>query len=278
MDIGVFMFPTDYSIRMDELAKALEDRGFSSLFVPEHSHIPTSRKSPWPGGDELPREYWSTLDPFVALSFAATATTKLKLGTGICLVPQRDHFATAKSIASLDYMSGGRFIFGMGGGWNVEEMEDHGVVYKTRFKQLREQVLAMKELWTQEEAEFHGEFVDFDKCWADPKPVQKPHPPIILGGETIHTMKRVVEFCDGWFPRPRFGFDVAGNIGKLREVADEAGRDFSELSITAFGAKPDAQTMEEYAQAGVTSALIGLASRSRDEVLAKLDEHTKLIA
>jgi len=278
MDIGVFIFATDYTIRMDELAPALEERGFNALFVPEHTHIPASRKTPWPGGGDLPRDYWSTYDPFVALSFAAMASTKLKLGTGICLVPQRDHFATAKSIASLDRLSGGRFIFGMGGGWNVEEMENHGVVHKTRFKQLREQVLAMKELWTKEEAEFHGDFVNFDPVWADPKPIQKPHPPIILGGETIHTMKRVVEFCDGWFPRPRGGFDVPEGIAKLREVADDAGRDFSELTITAFGAKPDAQTLEGYEQAGVTNALIGLASRSRDEVLQKLDEHAKLIA
>ena len=165
MDIGALIFATDYAIRIDELARELEARGFESLFVPEHTHIPASRKSPFPGGGDLPRDYWHTHDPFAALSFAAAATKTLKLGTGICLIPQRDPIVTAKSVASLDMLSGGRFIFGMGGGWNVEEMEDHGARYETRFKLLRERVLAMKSLWTDEEAEFHGEMVDFDPCW-----------------------------------------------------------------------------------------------------------------
>ena len=166
MDIGVFIFATDYSIAPDELARELETRGFASLYLPEHTHIPTSRRSPWPGGGELPKEYSYTHDPFVALSFAAAATTKLKIGTGICLLPQRDPIVTAKAVASLDLLSGGRFIFGIGGGWNVDEMENHGVQYKTRFKQMREHVLAMKALWTQETAEYHGEFVDFDPAWS----------------------------------------------------------------------------------------------------------------
>ena len=165
MDIGAFIFATDYAIRVDELARELEARGFESLFVPEHTHIPASRKSPFPGGGDLPREYSHTHDPFVSLSFAAAATKTLKLGTGICLIPQRDPIVTAKSVASLDALSGGRFILGMGGGWNVEEMEDHGAQYGTRFALLRERVLAMKALWAHEEAEFHGEFVDFDPCW-----------------------------------------------------------------------------------------------------------------
>ena len=201
MDIGAFIFATGYTIAVDELARELEARGFESLFVPEHTHIPVSRKSPFPGGGDLPRQYWHTHDPFVSLSFAAAATQRLKLGTGICLIPQRDPIVTAKSVASLDMLSGGRFLLGMGGGWNVEEMEDHGAEYRTRFKLLRERVLAMKALWADEEAEFHGEFVDFDPCRAYPKPVQKPHPPLLLGGETDHTLRRVVEFCDGWFPR-----------------------------------------------------------------------------
>ena len=197
MHIGVYIFATDYSIRTDELARALEDRGFESLFLCEHTHIPTSRRTPWPAGGELPKEYSHTHDPFVALAFAAAATAKLKLGTAICLVPQRDPIVTAKSVASLDTLSGGRFVFGIGGGWNVEEMENHGAVYETRFKLLRERVLAMKALWTEEAAAFHGEFVDFDPVWAYPKPMQKPHPPVILGGETKHTLRRVVAFCDG---------------------------------------------------------------------------------
>ena len=278
MDIGALIFATDYAIRIDELARELEERGFESLFVPEHTHIPASRKSPFPGGGDLPRDYWHTHDPFVALSFAAAATKTLKLGTGICLIPQRDPIVTAKSVASLDMLSGGRFIFGMGGGWNVEEMEDHGARYETRFKLLRERVLAMKALWTDEEAEFHGEMVDFDPCWAYPKPAQKPHPPLLLGGETDYTLRRIAEFCDGWLPRGRGGFDAAEGMERLRRAAGEADRDMAELSVSVFGAKPDPQAMEEYRQAGVARALIGLPSRGRDDILRRLDDHAKLLA
>ena len=277
MDIGAFIFATGYTIAVDELARELEARGFESLFVPEHTHIPVSRKSPFPGGGELPRQYWHTHDPFVSLSFAAAATQRLKLGTGICLIPQRDPIVTAKSVASLDMLSGGRFLLGMGGGWNVEEMEDHGAEYRTRFKLLRERVLAMKALWADEEAEFHGEFVDFDPCRAYPKPVQKPHPPLLLGGETDHTLRRVVEFCDGWFPRGRGGFDAAAGVARLRRIADEAGRDMSGLSISVFGARPDRRAMDEYREAGVTRAIIGLPSDSRDDVLRLLDKHAALL-
>lgn len=277
MDIGAFIFATGYTIAVDELARELEARGFESLFVPEHTHIPVSRKSPFPGGGDLPRQYWHTHDPFVSLSFAAAATQRLKLGTGICLIPQRDPIVTAKSVASLDMLSGGRFLLGMGGGWNVEEMEDHGAEYRTRFKLLRERVLAMKALWADEEAEFHGEFVDFDPCWAYPKPVQKPHPPLLLGGETDHTLRRVVEFCDGWFPRGRGGFDAAAGVARLRRIADEAGRDMSGLSISVFGARPDRRAMDEYREAGVTRAIIGLPSDSRDDVLRLLDKHAALL-
>ena len=277
MDIGAFIFATGYTIAVDELARELEARGFESLFVPEHTHIPVSRKSPFPGGGDLPRQYWHTHDPFVSLSFAAAATQRLKLGTGICLIPQRDPIVTAKSVASLDMLSGGRFLLGMGGGWNVEEMEDHGAEYRTRFKLLRERVLAMKALWADEEAEFHGEFVDFDPCRAYPKPVQKPHPPLLLGGETDHTLRRVVEFCDGWFPRGRGGFDAVAGVARLRRIADEAGRDMSDLSISVFGAKPDRRAMDEYREAGVTRAIIGLPSDSRDDVLRLLDKHAALL-
>src|SRR5262249_36707414 len=177
------------------------------------------------GGGELPKRYKHTHDPFVALAFAAAATKSLRLGTGICLIPQRDPIVTAKSVASLDQLSGGRFIFAMGGGWNVDEMENHGAKYETRFNLLRERVLAMKELWTKEEAEFHGEFVNFDKVWLYPKPKQKPHPLLFLGGESDHTLKRVVEFCDGWFPRPRAGFEPKGAVERLSKAAAAAHRD-----------------------------------------------------
>src|SRR5262249_52676975 len=225
MRVGVFYFPADYGINIVELAQALEERGFASLYVPEHTHIPTSRRSPFPGGGELPKPYAHTPDPFVALSFAAAATKKLVLGTGIALIPQRDPIVTAKAVASLDQLSGGRVVFGIGGGWNVEEMEDHGAQYKTRFKLMGERILAMKALWTEEEAEYHGSMVDFDKCWSYPKPFQKPHPPIILGGETDYTLKRVVEYCDGWFPRPGRGYEIRAQLDRLHSMAATAGRD-----------------------------------------------------
>ncbi len=277
MHIGVFIFATDYSIRTDELGPALEQRGFESLFVPEHTHIPASRESAWPAGGDLPREYWHTHDPFVSLAFAARATTKLKLGTGICLVTERDPIVTAKSVASLDLMSGGRFVFGMGGGWNAEEMRNHGAQYKTRFKLLRERVLAMQALWTEEEAEFHGEMVDFDPVWSYPKPFQKPHPPVILGGETKYTLRRVIEFCDGWFPRAGPTFDPVAGMGQLRAAADEAGRDMSTLSMTVFRAPPDAAALAGYAEAGVERVLFGLPSADRDTVLPLIDEYARLI-
>ncbi len=277
MHIGVFIFATDYSIAMDELGVELEARGFESLFLPEHTHIPTSRRSAFPAGGDLPKQYCYTLDPFVALSFAGKATSRLKLGTGICLVPQRDPIVTAKSVASLDLMSGGRFIFGIGGGWNVEEMENHGAEYATRFKLLRERVLAMKALWTEEEASFHGDFVDFDPVWSYPKPVRKPHPPVILGGESDYTLARVVEFCDGWFPRPGPRFEPADAMARLKRAADAAGRDASELSVTVFRAPPEKSALAAYAEAGITRAVLALPSEDRDTVLRQLDDYAPLL-
>src|SRR6266513_3325635 len=181
MDFGVLMFMTDYAISAPALAQALEERGFESLWVPEHSHIPLSRKTPFPGGGDLPKQYYDAMDPFVMLSAAAAVTKRLKLGTGVCLVIQRDTIQTAKSVASLDQVSGGRFLFGIGGGWNAEEMEDHGTEFKTRFKLMRERVEAMKEIWTKYAAEYHGDLVDYGPMAAWPKPVQQPHPPVIVG-------------------------------------------------------------------------------------------------
>ncbi len=277
MLVGAFYFPTDYGMDVAELAAALEARGFDSLFVCEHTHIPVSRRTPFPSGGELPKRYAHTHDPFVALSFAAAATRKLKLGTGICLVPQRDPIVTAKSVASLDMLSGGRFIFAMGGGWNVEEMEDHGTRYDTRFKVLRERALAMKELWTKDEAEFHGEFVNFDRTWAYPKPKQKPHPPLFLGGETDHTLKRVVEFCDGWFPRPRSGWEPKSAVKRLREAALAAKRDPKTLSITVFAAPTDEAGLAPYREAGIERVLFGVPDAGRDEVLTLLDKRVALL-
>jgi probable F420-dependent oxidoreductase len=276
--IGVFHFPTEYGIEITELAQAVEARGLDSLFVCEHTHIPVSRRSPFPGGGELPRRYKHTYDPFVALSFAAAATRSLKLGTGICLMPQRDPIVTAKSVASLDRLSNGRFLFGVGGGWNVDEMENHGARYETRFKLLRERVLAMKALWTEDEASFHGEFVDFDPAWSYPKPVQRPHPPILLGGETEHTLSRVVAFCDGWFPRATADFDPTEAVRRLKRASAAAERDFAHLSITVFRAPPDAATLRRYADTGITRALLDVPDAGRDDVLPLLDQYAALAA
>src|SRR5690349_3723152 len=277
MLVGVFHFPTDYGIDVGELARELEARKFESLFVCEHTHIPVSRRTPFPSGGELPKRYSHTHDPFVALSFAAAATKTLKLGTGICLVPQHDPIVVAKSGASLDLLSGGRFIFAMGGGWNAEEMEDHGTKYEDRFKVLRERALAIKALWSQEEAEFHGEFVHFEKSWQYPKPKQRPHPPMLLGGETDHTLKRVVEFCDGWFPRARAGFEPKSAVARLRAAAQAAGRDPSMLSVTVFGAPADAAALEAYREAGITRVLLEAPDKSRDDVLRLLDQYAPLV-
>src|SRR3984893_13596410 len=276
MRVGVFYFPTDYGIDIGELAHALEERGFASLFVPEHTHIPTSRRSPFPAGGELPKKYSHTHDPFVGLSFAAAATKKLLLGTGICLIPERDPIVTAKCVASLDQLSGGRFIFGIGGGWNVEEMENHGARYNTRFKLMRERILAMKALWTQEEASFHGEFVNFDPIWLYPKPSQRPYPPILLGGSSDYTLKRVVEFCDGWLPIGRPGFNAKEAVAQLRQAASAAGRDFSTLSISVFGAPADEAALAEYRDAGIHRAVLAIPDLTRDEIMALLDKNAPL--
>jgi probable F420-dependent oxidoreductase len=272
MRVGAFYFPTDYGINLAELGRALEDRGFDSLYVPEHTHIPVGRRTPFPGGGELPKRYAHTHDPFVGLAFAAAATKRLKVGTGICLVPQHEPIVTAKAIATLDQLSNGRFVFGIGGGWNVDEMENHGARYETRFKMMREYVLAMKALWTQEEASFKGEFVNFEPVWSWPKPAQRPHPPIILGGETDHTLRRVIEYCDGWFPRPRGGFDVVQGVARLRQMAQAKGRDPATLMTIVFGAPNDAKVLESYEKAGIESALLAIPDDSPDDILRYLDK------
>ena len=277
MKVGVLMFSTDYAIRVDELARAAEERGFESLFLPEHTHIPKSRRSPWAGGPNLPKEYWHTLDPFVALAAAAAVTTRLRLATGICLVIERDPITLAKEVASLDFLSKGRFIFGIGGGWNAEEMENHGTAFKTRWRLLRERILAMKEIWTKDEAEFHGEFVNFGPVWSFPKPVQKPHPPILMGGDGPTTFDRVVEFCDGWMPiGARAPINLPEKIAALRTRAEKAGRDPASISVSIFHAKTDEAVLRSYQEAGVERAIFGLPSADRDSILPLLDRYAKL--
>lgn len=277
MDIGVCIFPTDEAIRMDELARELEARRFESLFVPEHTHIPTSRKSPFAGGRPLPEEYKRTFDPFVCLMAAGAATKNLKLGTGICLIIERDTITTAKSVVSLDAMTNGRFLFGIGGGWNREEMEHHGTDFTTRFKRLEEQVKAMKELWTKDEAEFHGKYVNFDKSWSWPKPTQKPHPPVLLGGETKYTLQRVVDFCDGWFPRGRNPEALLGAWNELRDLAAKKGRDLKTISVSIFAAPPDQAKLDDFRKAGATRSLLLLPPEGRDVVLPLLDQWAKFM-
>jgi probable F420-dependent oxidoreductase len=276
MHIGLTMFATEYAIRIDELAREAEARGFESLWVPEHTHIPTSRRSPFAGG-ELPEQYKHTLDPFVALTAAAAATTKLRVGTGICLIIERDTITTAKSVASLDLISHGRFELGLGGGWNAEEMEHHGTVFQTRFKKLEEQVRAMKEIWTKDVAEFHGAFVNFDPIWAWPKPEQKPYPPILLGGESRYTLQRVVDFCDGWYPRGRAPEKVLAGMKDLRDLAARAGRDMKTITVSAFATPPDKRVLDDFAAAGVTRSIFLLPPERREKILPLLDQYAKLV-
>ena len=286
MDIGISFFPTEYSIQLTELAVELEQRGFESLMVCEHSHIPASRKTEWPGGGELPKEYYHTYDPFIALSFAAGATKTLKIGTSICLVPQRDPFNLAKQVASLDCLSGGRFIFGIGGGWNVDEMENHGATYNSRFKILRETILAAKQLWTQEQGEYHGDFINFDPAFSPPKPRQTPHPPILLGGNTDHTLRRVVEYCDGWLPMGPS--NMTDGMARLRRIAEEAERDMATLQTTVFqmaslttlveqSDESDKVALEGYKNAGVNRVLLLLPTADRDTCLKTLDDYMPLL-
>ena len=277
MKIGIYIFATDYTIRIDELAREAEERGFESLFIPEHTHIPASRRSPWPGGPELPREYWHTLDPFVALGYAAAATSTIRLGTGICLLTERDPIVNAKEAATLDLLSGGRFELAIGAGWNAEEMENHGTAFATRFRVMSERARAMKVIWAEEEPEFHGEFVDFDPIWSWPKPVQTPNPPILVGGETDHTLRRVVEWADGWFPRGRGGFDPAEGMARLKRIADEAGRSMDTINVSLFGVEPNREALDRAAEAGVTRAILGLPSNDRDDVMRRLDRHAGLL-
>ena len=281
MLFGASIFATEYAMHPAELARALEERGFESIWLPEHTHIPASRRSPWPGGKELPKEYWHTYDPFIALTAAAMATSQLRIATGICLVIQRDPIITAKEVGSLDQLSGGRFLFGIGGGWNAEEIANHGVDFRKRWRVLRERVLAMKEIWTKEEAEFHGEFVNFDRIWSYPKPIQKPHPPILMGGDGPRTFDRVVEFCDGWLPTGVAPAVIPEKIAILRQRAEAAGRDPKQISVTyisfSYSGNPDQRTIDELEKAGVERVVFGLPSANRDTLLPLLDKYVALI-
>jgi probable F420-dependent oxidoreductase len=271
MKFGVAIFPTEYAISMSELAPSAEQLGFESLWVAEHSHIPTNRLSPWPGGSELPKHYWHTMDPFVALTAAALASKTIRVATGICLVIQRDPIHTAKSAASVDVVSGGRFIFGIGGGWNKEEMADHGTDFSSRWKLLREKTEAIKAIWTSDPAEYHGDLVDFGPMWSHPKPAQKPHPPIILGGSGPKIIERVVRYADGWMPNRG---EVVERIPELQRAARAAGR--TPIPVSYYP-KATAQEIERLARVGVDRLIWYVPPDGRDAALKKLEELGNLV-
>jgi probable F420-dependent oxidoreductase len=279
MQIGAAMFFTDYSMSSIELARALEERGFESVWAPEHSHIPLSRKTPFPGGGDLPKQYYDVMDPFVTLSAAAAATKTIKVGTGVCLVIQRDTIQTAKLVASLDQVSGGRFLFGIGGGWNQDEMEDHGTVFATRFKKMREQIEAMKLIWTENKPEYHGEIVDFPPMMTWPKPVQKPHPPVIVGGMFPHAARRALRYANGWIPhsrRPHYE-DVTDFLPQFRQMAAEAGRKLEDVPVTVWGVQPDYDRIRRYEEQGVARGVVQLVPETADKTLPLLDRWAELI-
>jgi len=281
VNFGVMMFPTDKAMDPMQLAVEAEERGFESLWFPEHSHIPTSRESPWGLRKEappLPEEYWRTNDQFIALAMAGAVTNTIKLGTGITLVAQRDPIWLAKEVATIDALTGGRFMLGIGYGWNKEELEHHGVAFGDRRAVVRENILAMKEIWANDEAEFHGEHVDFSKIWSWPKPAQKPHPPIILGGAAgPKTLAHIVEFCDGFMPiGGRHGF--AAQIAGLRQAAEEAGRDMDTFDLGEFGTPAKPEVVESLIEEGIHRIVFGLPPADADTVMTQLDKYAEFMA
>jgi probable F420-dependent oxidoreductase len=279
MHVGAALFFTDYSVTPVELGKALEERGFESLWAAEHSHIPLSRRSPWPGGGELPKQYYDVMDPFVTLTAAAAVTTTLKVGTGVCLVNQRDPIQTAKLVASIDQVSAGRFLFGIGVGWNAEEMENHGTVFTTRAKLVRERVEAMKAIWTETKPAYSGEFVNFGPMMAWPKPVQKPHPPVIVGGAFPQAARRAVRYGEGWIPlagRSAYG-DVFETVPKFRAMLTEAGRDPASCPVTLSGVADDLDLLKRYRDLGVERVTVALPPAKADVVLPILDRWAALV-
>jgi probable F420-dependent oxidoreductase len=276
MHHGVVIFQDDFAMRPDEAARAAEERGFESIFFIDHTHIPVRRTTPYPLGGDLPKDYYHNHDLFVAMSFAAAVTKRIKIGSGICLVIERDVITTAKEVASLDALSNGRVIFGIGAGWNREEMEDHGTDFTTRWKRLRESIEAMKAIWRDDEAEYHGELVKFDKIWSWPKPAQKPHPPILLGGHGPKALERIVRYCDGWMPLTWVDDNIVAEIRDLHALARKAGRDPKTISVTVFGAKPDPKVVAGFAEASVDRVLFTLPNAPANDVLPALDKLAKL--
>jgi probable F420-dependent oxidoreductase len=273
MDFGIGYFPTDYGMQPGELAPMVEERGFESLFFAEHTHIPAARHSPYPAGGELPRKYSHTHDLFVALTAAAAATSRLRVGSGICLVVERDPITTAKEVASVDSLSGGRLEFGVGAGWNREEMENHGTDPRTRMRLMAERVEAMKAIWTEEEASYHGEFVDFERVWSWPKPAQRPHPPVLVGGNGPTVLDRVLSFGDAWFPN--YLPEGHGIFDRAEELRARAERPIDFMVITAPSRPAELERLRE---AGCRRAVRWVPSGGRAVVEQALEHWETAIA
>jgi probable F420-dependent oxidoreductase len=277
MQIGAVMFFTTDSMQPAPLARAMEERSFESLWVPEHTHIPSSLRSAYPASGGLVRAYYELMDPFLALNTAATVTSKLKVGTGIALITQRDPIVTAKMVSSIDQLSQGRFLFGVGNGWNQDEIENHGTAFESRHKLARERVEAMKTIWAEEEPEYRGEFVSFGKMKQWPKPFQKPHPPIIVGGAFPYAARRAIRYGDGWIPRDdwldRDGIEV---LDKFRAMAREAGRDPASLSISTFRVRDDLERLKRYRELGIDRVVFSLPAEKDDKIMPILDRWAEL--
>ncbi len=277
MKFGVTIFPTASSAQPVELARRVEELGFESLFFPEHTHIPVKRETPYPAGGDLPDEYRRIYDPFAALAAAAAVTERLLVGTGICLIVERDAITTAKEVATVDRISNGRFLFGVGAGWNLEEMRNHGTDPDRRFVLMRERIEAMKAIWTREEASYDGELVSFAPIHAWPKPVQQPHPPILMGGNSGAALQRAVDLADGWLPNPETRLSaLADRIGELERRAADAGRE--RIPVTFYGVKPDPDALRAYADAGVDRSVFYLPPLPLAELEGLLDRYAELAA
>jgi probable F420-dependent oxidoreductase len=271
MEFGIGYFPTHDAVGPGPIARLVEEHGFESLFFAEHTHIPASRESPWPGGGDLPRKYWHTYDLFVALTAAAAATTRLRIGSGICLVTERDPIATAKATASVDHISGGRFEFGVGAGWNREELVNHGTDPRTRMRLFKERVEAIKEIWTNDEASYHGEFVNFDRIWSYPKPVQHQHPPVLVGGNGPTVLDRVLAFGDAWFPNYQGG-------AVLKEAVELQARAERRIDFQVISVPADPRELEKLAEVGCTRAVYWVPSAPMSQLEPKLEVWERAVA
>ena len=278
MDFGVVSQNTEYGIRPDVCARAAEERGFESVWYPEHTHIPASRDTPYPLGGELPRQYSHFMDLFVSMMAGVGATQRIKVGAGICLLMEHDPIVAAKAVATLDTLSGGRILFGIGGGWNREEMANHGTRFEDRWKILRERVAAVKEIWTHGEASYHGNFVNFERIWCWPKPLQRPHPPVLLGAVSGAGLQRVVDYCDGWLLVDPRGGALQKAQAELKERCDKAGRDPASIPITVFLAmEMTSEILDEYQAAGVTRVVQFLPPDTHDEAMVVMDASARFI-